>query len=218
MKTKYDKVGLEKAVSSSSNWREVCEIYGISIKGGNQTHLKNIAVNYGITFSHFNRDRVYHQPAVKKSVAEYLDKVGSIQSHKLKKKLIEEGIRKEECAICKIKEWMGEPVVFELDHIDSNHFNNVLSNLQILCPNCHRLETRKRATLKKQTFCKCGSRKSKKAITCKEYCDTSNKVKRSNYPNNLAELVFTKPFTELAKDFGVSDSAASDILLLKRNY
>lgn len=29
----------------------------------------------------------------------------------------------------------------DVDHIDGNHSNNKLSNLQTLCANCHRLKT-----------------------------------------------------------------------------
>ena len=29
----------------------------------------------------------------------------------------------------------------DVDHIDGNHFNNDVSNLQVLCANCHRLKT-----------------------------------------------------------------------------
>jgi 5-methylcytosine-specific restriction endonuclease McrA len=32
---------------------------------------------------------------------------------------------------------MGEPIPLELHHIDGNHNNNDLSNIQLLCPNCH---------------------------------------------------------------------------------
>ena len=31
----------------------------------------------------------------------------------------------------------------DIDHIDGNHSNNSLSNLQTLCANCHRLKTQK---------------------------------------------------------------------------
>ena len=30
---------------------------------------------------------------------------------------------------------------FDLNHRDSNHKNNEDTNIEILCPNCHRLET-----------------------------------------------------------------------------
>jgi 5-methylcytosine-specific restriction endonuclease McrA len=31
----------------------------------------------------------------------------------------------------------------DIDHIDGNHHNNLLSNLQTLCANCHRLKTQR---------------------------------------------------------------------------
>jgi hypothetical protein len=33
------------------------------------------------------------------------------------------------------------PCQFDVDHIDGNHNNNEVSNLQTLCANCHRLKT-----------------------------------------------------------------------------
>lgn len=60
-----------------------------------------------------------------------------ISSHRLKKRLIEDNIKEHKCEICGITDWMGEKVPIELDHIDGNHYNNELSNLRIVCPNCH---------------------------------------------------------------------------------
>ena len=42
-----------------------------------------------------------------------------------------------------IDKWMNDELPLELDHIDGNHFNNELINLQIICPNCHSQKTRK---------------------------------------------------------------------------
>lgn len=41
------------------------------------------------------------------------------------------------CAICNLSEWMGKPIALHLDHIDGNCENNSLSNVRLLCPNCH---------------------------------------------------------------------------------
>jgi len=41
------------------------------------------------------------------------------------------------CEVCSLQEWMGSPIPIEMDHIDGNHSNNLLSNLRLLCPNCH---------------------------------------------------------------------------------
>ena len=56
---------------------------------------------------------------------------------KLNKRLINEGIKERKCECCGNTKWLGSPIVLELHHIDSNRTNNNLSNLQLLCPNCH---------------------------------------------------------------------------------
>lgn len=60
-----------------------------------------------------------------------------VSAHKLKLKLIRDGVKEHKCEICGITEWMNKKVPIELDHIDGNHYNNELSNLRIVCPNCH---------------------------------------------------------------------------------
>lgn len=44
-----------------------------------------------------------------------------------------------QCFSCKLSEWMEKPIPLELDHADGNAGNNLPSNLQLLCPNCHAL-------------------------------------------------------------------------------
>jgi hypothetical protein len=74
----------------------------------------------------------------RKSALEYLEKDVVVIS-KLRKKLIQDGIKKDECEVCNLTEWMGQKIPLELHHVDGNRFNNELENLQILCPNCHSL-------------------------------------------------------------------------------
>jgi 5-methylcytosine-specific restriction endonuclease McrA len=40
------------------------------------------------------------------------------------------------CWRCQITEWLGEPIVLILDHINGNAFDYVLTNLRLLCSNC----------------------------------------------------------------------------------
>ena len=42
------------------------------------------------------------------------------------------------CTMCGLgPEWNEKPLTLELDHIDGDRLNNELSNLRLLCPNCH---------------------------------------------------------------------------------
>jgi len=59
------------------------------------------------------------------------------QTFKLKNRLIKGGIIKHKCSICGIDTWNTKKINLELDHIDGNRFNHILTNLRLLCPNCH---------------------------------------------------------------------------------
>ena len=60
------------------------------------------------------------------------------QTYKLKHKLYAAGIKVPKCEVCGLGEiWNGSRIEHHLDHIDGNSTNHILSNLQILCPNCH---------------------------------------------------------------------------------
>ena len=64
-------------------------------------------------------------------------KYPSYQTFKLRNRLISEGIKKNECEICRISNWNGIELSMQLDHIDGNSHNHLLNNLRMICPNCH---------------------------------------------------------------------------------
>ena len=79
-----------------------------------------------------------HAPNRKNAHA-YLRKGSFISSHRLKLKLLEDGIKLRRCERCDMKDWLGEPIPIELHHKNGDRFDNRLDNLQLLCPNCHAL-------------------------------------------------------------------------------
>jgi len=69
---------------------------------------------------------------------EYLELNGDfISTHKLRLKLIREGIKQHQCEICNLSVWNEQPISLELDHINGVRNDNRLENLRVICPNCH---------------------------------------------------------------------------------
>ena len=58
-------------------------------------------------------------------------------TYKLKRKLVAAGVKRMICEVCGIDEWNGRKLNMELHHIDGVRTNHKLTNLQIICPNCH---------------------------------------------------------------------------------
>lgn len=58
-------------------------------------------------------------------------------SSKLLNRLVKEGYKEFKCESCGLIDWKGNKISLELNHKDGIHSNHSLSNLEILCPNCH---------------------------------------------------------------------------------
>lgn len=158
----------------------------------------------------------------KKSALEYIQKEQEhIKSSTLRKKLIEDGIKKHKCEQCELVEWLEKPIPLELHHIDGNRFNFELVNLQLLCPNCHSLtenygsknkKVRKiskkiieKTKINKEKKCECGNvikRKSKNCIECSK--KKQRKVKRPEY-ELLIKQVSELGYSGTGRLYGVSN-------------
>lgn len=58
-------------------------------------------------------------------------------STRVKTLLCKENLVDYKCSVCGLTEWCGKSIVLELDHINGDRSNNSLTNLRLLCPNCH---------------------------------------------------------------------------------
>ncbi len=67
--------------------------------------------------------------AARKPLGELKSK-GSVRAHIKRSRL-------PKCTGCGLGDWLGKPLVLEVDHIDGNPSNNAPENLRLLCPNCH---------------------------------------------------------------------------------
>lgn len=60
-------------------------------------------------------------------------------NHYLKKLIKDFNIFPYKCSECGVSKWRDQELALELDHINGDAANNKLSNLRLLCPNCHSL-------------------------------------------------------------------------------
>lgn len=136
-------------------------------------------------------------------------------THRLRLRLIKQGLKEHKCENCQLTEWQGKPIPLELDHIDGNKEHNELSNLRVLCCNCHaQTETWRGRKLKKplQSFlCQtCFKRKvSRINLRCKSCAAKSRKHTKIMWPTveELINRVKVTSFSQTARELGVTDNA-----------
>jgi hypothetical protein len=152
MRHKYTLEQFKLAVSSSFSIRESLTKLGIAPAGGNYLSFKRFAAANRIDISHFTGQlwAKGKQLSSKRDIQDYLSNNQSIQSFRLKKRLIKEKLLDPACSFCFNREWLGKPIPLELDHIDGDNQNNNIQNLRLLCPNCHALTPTYRGKNKKK--------------------------------------------------------------------
>lgn len=137
----YTKELLENAVKESHSLRELAIKIGLSPGSSNSETLKKKLHEYNIDFSHFTgkgwNKGLKFRPKLQIPIEDLLKTNTKYQSYKLLRRLINDGIKEHKCEVCGNTEWLGVPIPLELHHIDGDKENNTLSNLQVLCPNCH---------------------------------------------------------------------------------
>jgi len=110
--------------------------------------MSQAAAKAGIAFMTFKRHTEKHGlyvpnqsgkgvSKIKTQLSDVFDGTKHMVTNHLRKRLIREGFKTEQCEECGITEWNGKKITFELDHVSGVRADNSLENLKILCPNCH---------------------------------------------------------------------------------
>lgn len=135
----YNQEQLEKIIKESNSFSECCRKIGYSDKGRyGPDVIKEKCKEYSIDYSHFHKKN-NNKNNVKYSIEEILIEDSNYKNiSSLKSRLIKEKILEYKCDICGNEgEWMGLPLVLQLDHINGNHLDHRIENLRFICPNCH---------------------------------------------------------------------------------
>jgi hypothetical protein len=119
---------LVAAIAESNTFKKTVETLGLHPGSKTVKRVKDRALLLGLDFSHFRGGGRQRGPGggLRKGTnfttttrRDFLKLVDSI------------------CLHCGLSEWCGKPLVLQVDHIDGDRRNNDLSNLRLLCPNCH---------------------------------------------------------------------------------
>lgn len=136
----------------------------------------------------------------------------------LRKLYIQGEYSKYECSICGLQpEWQGKELTLILDHINGVNNDDRLENLRWVCPNCNQqLETTGSRNPQRKTFAKkyycvdCGKEVFRGSTRCTSCEFKRRTISLEDMPvtrEELKELIRTQPFTQIGKNFGVSDNA-----------
>lgn len=130
--TKYSEQELNTMVKNSNSYADFGEKMGYARTGGSGTRVaKEVIDKFNLDISHFTHsgtvefdyERFQYGKAIKP--ANMIKALVALRGHK--------------CEKCGNTEWLNQPIILEVHHKDGDHLNNVLENLELLCPNCHSL-------------------------------------------------------------------------------
>ena len=124
---------ISEIVKNSYSNREVARKLGYAVDGGGtMASLKKMYQELNLDISHFkgqgwNKENYNYGTFTNGSKKKNGKSIAS--------PLI--NLRGRKCENCGLTEWLGQPINLEVHHKDGNRSNNELTNLQLLCPNCH---------------------------------------------------------------------------------
>ncbi len=216
---------IKKIIQKSKTMKEVLEYFGLYNNGSGIKTLRKRLDEENINYTHIptgicaGRGRKFSSKAF--PLKKVMIKNSTYDRGNLKKRLLKDGILKNECKICKqLPEHNNQKLVMVLDHINGVSNDHRLENLRLLCPNCNSQQ---------KTFAGKNSKKEKKKYYCikcntettynRRYCDSCFKETRKSYfqkrrkvKNRPSQEQLLKEIEELGycgagRKYGVSDKA-----------
>ena len=142
---RFTRQEIEQFVKESCSYAQLAKKIGydnVEKNGNAYRTVHNMINELGLNTSHFKgqgwlKDQNFDN---KKYIPfdEYI-KGDSVQTNKLRTKLLKEGLKEHKCECCQNTIWNEQPIPLEVHHEDGNKDNNDIDNLKLLCPNCHAL-------------------------------------------------------------------------------
>ena len=134
-----------QAVAECLSVRQVLSRIGLVPAGGNYKTVHARVARLGLDTSHWTgagwntgaRYRAFGQAFSWDGIL--VENSTYISTFRLRNRLIEHGLKEPRCEKCGLTEWLSESIPLELHHANGINNDHRLTNLQLLCPNCHAL-------------------------------------------------------------------------------
>ncbi len=133
MKRKYREYTDEDVITAAKSVTSLSQLLGklgLRKAGGNYSNMKRIVQRLEVDTSHWT-GKGWNKGQRLRDWSEYT-RAAYIKPH-----LIQD--RGHKCQGCKLSFWRDKDIPLEIHHVDGDRTNNDLSNLSLLCPNCHAL-------------------------------------------------------------------------------
>lgn len=134
-----------EAVKTSLSYAQVIRKLGLKVAGSNYDTVRRKIKELKLDISHmtgaaWNQGERFRVIRPARPLEEILVENSSFaNTNSLKKRLIREEFKKPMCENCKLSKWCNVQIPLELHHINGNKRDNRITNLKLLCPNCHAL-------------------------------------------------------------------------------
>lgn len=134
----FDFSKISEVINNSYGFLDIAKNLGIVDKNTKKINsrliskIKSYIESEKMDISHF---RYQNGSRFGKTDDEVFCKNGDVSTSTVKKRFLKKVEYK--CKECNISQWNGKKISLQMDHIDGDCCNHLLSNLRLLCPNCH---------------------------------------------------------------------------------
>lgn len=200
-------------VKNSSSMREASKKIGYTaISGSSLERIRKRIDSLNISTEHFS---IRNQRPEKRSEENIFIENSTASQSSLRRWYIKGEYTPYICSICGQEPfWKGKDLTLILDHINGVNNDDRIENLRWVCPNCNQqLDTtngKNKKLLQKHYYCiDCGKEISKKSIRCMSCSSKKQIIPLEKLPvsrEELKSLIRNKPFTQIGKQYNVSDN------------
>lgn len=154
-KRKWNDDDLTAAVAESMSFAQVLQRLHLRAAGGNYDTIKRKIQELHLDTSHmtgkgWNTGERFTIIKEKRPLSNILIEHSTfVNANHLRERLLEEQVKEHRCESCGLTEWQGKPIPLELHHINGVRDDQRISNILLLCPNCHALTDNYRGKNKK---------------------------------------------------------------------